>query len=91
MSTQPRTWSIHADPLVVGLEDQDIVYEALTEITTILTRIGGAVIIAADREQIAPGMWQTTGLICKWESFVPGKRLPDPEPEPHVASTDDNE
>lgn len=89
MSTHPRTWTIDADPMLVGLEDQDLVFEALTEITTILTRIGGAVIIAADRTEVAPDMWQTTGLICKWESFVPGKRMKPQDPEPQIAADSD--
>lgn len=88
MSTQPRTWAIDGDPLTVGLQDQDELYAAMTEAVSILTRIGGSVIIAAERTQIAPDVWQTTGYIFKWSSFFPGKRLEPMEQEPELAAAD---
>lgn len=87
MSTQPREWTINGDPLIVGLEDQEELMQALVEATTILTRIGGSVIVAAHREQIAPDIWQTNGFLFKWSSFFPGKRM-DPPAEPDVDTAD---
>lgn len=88
MSTQPRQWEIDGNPLVVGLEDQDELMQALVEATTILTRIGGSVIVAAERTQIAADVWQTSGFIFKWSSFFPGKRM-EPTMEPPVAADPD--
>lgn len=86
MSTQPRTWNIDGDPLVIGLDDQEELMQALVEATTILTRIGGSVIVAAERTQIATDVWQTSGFIFKWSSFFPGKRM---EPTPLEPDVDD--
>lgn len=78
---KPRNWTIDADPFLV--ENDEEVAQAFLEAMVILNRIGGAVVIAADREQISPDHWQTTGFMFRWTSFAPAKRI-DPEdvPEP---------
>lgn len=87
MSTQPRQWIIDGDPFRVGLEDQQDVHDALVEATAILTRIGGSIIVAAERAQIAPDIWETSAYIFKWSSFFPGKRI-EPTTEPQVDDPD---
>lgn len=91
MSTtpQPRNWTIDAHPFLVENDEEAV--QAFVEASVILKRIGGAIVIAADREQISPDHWQTTGYLFRWTSFAPAKRiepevaLPEPEAEP-VAS-----
>lgn len=83
MSSKPRNWIVDGDPFVV--DDEEELFGALSEATTILTRIGGAVIIVAQREEVAPDMWHTSGFAFKWASYAPGKRAEVKEPEP-VAS-----
>lgn len=36
-----------------------------------LYRIGGIVNVAADREQVAPGIYRTGQVVFAWESYVP--------------------
>ena len=89
--TKDRTWQIDGDPFDV--EDLDSLHAAIQEAAQILGRIGGAVIIVADREEIAPDMWATTRYLFRWSSYAPGKRKVDeqrpvevvPEPDAAVA------
>lgn len=77
MASSDRNWQIDADPFMV---DDEEIGEALFEAVRILTRIGGAVIVAANREEVAPDLYATTGLLFKWTSYAPAKRLPKDEP-----------
>jgi hypothetical protein len=78
---KPRSWIIDGDPFVV--DDDATLEHALGEVITILSRIGGAVTILANREQIAPEHWHTTSYVLRWNSFAPARRLePVSEPEP---------
>lgn len=88
MSSQPRQWTIDADPFFV--DDEEELAHALGEAVTILTRIGGALMIVAQREEVAPDLWQTTGFAFKWSSYAPGKRASkQPEVEPSGSADDD--
>lgn len=90
MSTQPRQWTVDADHFVVDFSDEDELWAALMETRSILGRIGGSMIIAANREQIGPDLWETTGFVFKWSSFMPGQRQkPEPDPEPDNAADAD--
>lgn len=82
MSRTPndRNWVIDGDPFAVS--DEELQY-ALAEATVILSRVGGTIAVVADREEIAPGMYQTVRYVFKWSSYAPAKRQ-EPVPEPVV-------
>ena len=84
--TQDRNWQVDGDPFLVN--DEETLFQTLQEAVTILTRIGGAVLIVAQREEVAPDMWHTTGFGLRWESYAPGRRVKPAEPveEPVAAS-----
>ena len=77
--TADRNWQIDADPFMV--DDDEAIGEAVFEAVRILTRIGGAIIIAANREEVAPEHYVTTGIMMRWTSYAPAKRLPKDEPQ----------
>lgn len=83
MGSKPRDWYV---PLAeYATDDQDVLADELMRIVWMLTRIGGAQMIVADRREIEPGTWATVGFTCRWESYTPGVRAepaPEPEPEP---------
>lgn len=78
--TQDRNWQVDGDPFLVN--DEEAVVQTINEAMLILTRIGGAVIIVAQREEVAPDMWQTTGYAVRWSSYAPGARLKTVDDEP---------
>lgn len=87
-TTQDRQWIVDGDPFLV--DDEETLGQALMEAVTVLTRIGGGLVIAAQREEVAPDMWQTTGFVFRWSSYSPGIRrrqdeeqqVPEQVPEP---------
>ena len=48
-TSAPRNWQLDADPFAV--EEIEDLHAAIVEATQILSRIGGAIVIVADREQ----------------------------------------
>ena len=84
---RPRTWE--ADFVVPIVDDGELVGHQLDreacsavfmELDSILYRLGGAVLIAAKREEQADGTWVTTGVRVSYESWVPPvQRAPQPE------------
>lgn len=83
MSNQPkpRSWVIDGDPFLV--DDDETLAAALGDVITILSRIGGAVTILANREQVSAEHYHTTSFVFRWNSFAPARRLePVSEPEP---------
>lgn len=71
-------WYVGADPLYVN--DEEALSATLQDVITILTRLGGGVVIAAHRKEVTPGNWMTVGFHVRYESFVPGERYKEPEP-----------
>jgi hypothetical protein len=71
-----RNWQIDGDPFVVHPDELEI---ELHQATAILARIGGAIIVAAQREEIAPGHWVTTAYAFTWRSFAPAQRYQEPD------------
>lgn len=78
-NAQDRYWYVPADPMEV--DDEATLGMALGEIITILTRVGGGAMVAAHRKEVAPGNWMTVGYHIKWQSFIPGERFEQPEPQ----------
>lgn len=85
-TSAPRNWQLDADPFAV--EEIEDLHAAIVEATQILSRIGGAIVIVADREQVADEMYVTSRYLFRWNSYAPAKRaepqvqvVPDPEPE----------
>lgn len=83
MSTpsKDRSWTIDGDPFSVDSDDVELLGSALTEAMVILSRIGGAVIIAAERHEIHPGHFVPGKYHFTWKSFMPAKRQPVTEDE----------
>jgi len=73
MPASDRTWVIDGDPFAI--EDANELEIELHRCAMILQRIGGAVIIAAQRQEIAPGHYVTTGFAFRWSSYAPAQRL----------------
>ncbi len=85
--SKPRDWYIPAHPF--EMDDEQQVANALGEIVTILTRIGGSMLMVAHRQEIEPGMWATVGYQCRWESFAPGDRhRPEVVEEPELEAVE---
>lgn len=90
--TQDREWflELDGDPQFVAVDDE-ILGQYLNECMIILSRLGGGIVIGANRQEMAPGIWETTGFTFKWTSFMPGIRyqepveVPEVEPEPAAA------
>lgn len=88
---QERTWTVDSDPFVVESHDSGELFASLLEATQILSRIGGVVMIAAVREEVAEDLFQTVRYAFRWNSYAPAKRMdkpqpvPDPDPEPVAA------
>lgn len=74
--TQDRDWFLHldGDPMYVASDDEQL-GRALAECHTILSRIGGGIVIGANRAELAPGVWETVGFSFRWVSFMPGVRF----------------
>lgn len=86
-NVQDRDWFVDANPMYV--DDEETLGQALSDVITILTRIGGGFVIAAHRKEVAPDNWMTVGYHVRWSSFVPGDRFQEPEqsaPEPEPAT-----
>jgi hypothetical protein len=81
-TTNDRQWVVDADPFAV--EDEDLMH-AIAEAAVVLRRVGGAILIVADRVQVAPEMYETERLIFKWSSYAPAKRQPEAVEEPAAA------
>lgn len=77
-NVQDRNWWVDGDPLVV--DDEETLGQALSDVITILSRIGGGFQIVAQRREVAPGNWQNVGYVFQWISFIPGERY-KPEEE----------
>jgi len=73
MPASDRTWVLDGDPFAI--EDAQELELELHRCALILERIGGAVIIAAQRQEIAPGHYVTTGYAFRWSSYAPAQRL----------------
>jgi hypothetical protein len=68
-----------------GLEshDREEVRQWLLDMEGALHQLGGTLTIGAAREQIAPNVYVTTGMLGRYESYSPARaREPEPEPEP---------
>ena len=74
MPASDRTWVIDGDPFVI--EDAGELELELHRCALILERVGGAVIVAAQRQEIAPDHYVTTGYAFRWSSYAPATRLP---------------
>lgn len=92
-ATRDRVWQVDSDPF--DIEDADNLRAALDEAALVLSRIGGAVIVVADREEVAPDMWATTRFVFRWSSYSPGRRkggerqmdiAPEPVTEPDATA-----
>jgi hypothetical protein len=73
-----RKWRVPAEPTFIG-EDGDVylnaidgseVEGALLELAPMLYRLGGAVVVSADRT-LVDGEFRTIGLVVAYRSFVP--------------------
>lgn len=84
-NVQDRNWWVEGDPLIV--DDEESLGQALGDVVTILTRVGGGFNVVAQRREVAPGNWQNVGFVFQWVSYVPGERYQEPEPE--AAPADD--
>lgn len=93
LKPRPRLWVIEGDPETGDL-DPDEIQAAFAEAAMIVNRVGGVVMIASRREQLPPNSWGvpvegvygTTALVVKWESYAPAERRPEPEAaEPELA------
>lgn len=90
-----RKWVVEADE--AGELDQEEILQALVEAATIVHRVGGVVMVGSVRQELPPDSWGvgvegvygTTHLVLKWESYAPAQRLEQPapveEPEPVAA------
>lgn len=80
MSTpKPRDWYIPVSPF--SDDDQNVLAEELGRIIYLLTRLGGAQSIVADRQEVEPGVFMTVGFMCRYESYAPAKRYEEPAVE----------
>ena len=77
MPASDRTWVIDSDPFAV--EDPHELEIELHRCAMILERVGGAVIIAAMRQEIADGHYVTTGYAFRWTSYTPATRMERPD------------
>lgn len=77
---RPEGWIPDGDVIEVQAEAEDDLYQELANAAWVLKRFGGVIGIVAVREEMAPGIWRTTSYKLRWESYAPGKRLPEPEP-----------
>jgi len=72
-----------------GELDTEEIAGAIAEAATIVNRVGGVVYIAANRQELPPDSWgvpvegvyATTALVVKWESYAPAAPKPASEPE----------
>lgn len=86
-----RTWQLDGDPFLTSPEDLEV---ELHQAANILARVGGVILIAAQREEIAPDHFVTTGYAFTWRSYAPARRMepveteavPEPELEPQAAT-----
>lgn len=78
-----RVWEVNCYlPTEQGLiPDPAELERSMVELGGILSRIGGVVSIASVRKEITPGRVVTTGLLVRWDSFVPKVQMVAPESE----------
>ena len=67
-----RTWIIDGDPFTVDPSELEI---ELHRCALVLERVGGVVLVAAQRREIAEGHYITTGYAFRWSSYAPAQRL----------------
>jgi hypothetical protein len=63
----------------------------LQRLAIVLADIGGTLAVVADREEVQPGIYVTTRIVIRWESFAPARRpraVAEPEPEPVEAEAE---
>lgn len=53
----------------------------------VLKRFGGVISAAADREELAPGIWVTRRYLILWESYAPGRKRQTAGEPPTQAQT----
>lgn len=89
MPSNARSWTIDGDPFLCTPED---LADEMNAAAVLLSRVGGAIVCAAQRKQITKDHWITTGYAFTWRSYVPADRLPPeeiatvvPDPEPVAA------
>ncbi len=80
MTPRDRLWRVPAEStvtddesgeeLVVLPEDGELEH-SLLEAHAILTRIGGSLVVVADRTQLPDGSWVTVGLAFRYSQFAP--------------------
>jgi hypothetical protein len=90
-SERPEHWTPDSgEPIaVVPVDDEDALLTELVNAAWVLKRFGGGVGMIAVREELAPGIFETTDIALQWESYAPTKRLPreqrEPAPQPERA------
>jgi hypothetical protein len=67
----PEGWELDGDGFTVDAEQQDSLFQAVADATTILRHIGGVVQIAPVRRKLADNIYVTTEYAFRWNSFVP--------------------
>jgi hypothetical protein len=67
----PEGWELDGDGFTVGAEQQDSLFTALVDATTILRHIGGVVQIAPVRQKLGDNVYVTREFLFRWNSYVP--------------------
>lgn len=73
-----RSWQIDGDPFLTTPEELE---EEIHSAAVVLSRVGGVVLIAAQREEVAPQHYVTTGYVFTWRSYAPARRMEPVETE----------
>jgi hypothetical protein len=69
-------------PVAVDVDNRDHAQAVIAEAAMIVDRVGGVVSIGARRREFAPGLFETTHLVVKWDSYGgPAERLQAVEDE----------
>ncbi len=76
--------------------DPDELNALAVDAATVVRMCGGVCTFGADRQEIAPGIFETVRVMFRWHSYAPAqRRQPDPEPavaeEPKVEAVEDPE
>jgi hypothetical protein len=58
-------------PHVVPMDDRDELEELVRDAIALIRRVGGVVMIAGQRREVAPGVVLTTEVVWKYDSFAP--------------------
>lgn len=62
--------------------DRDEVRMTLMDLEGAIFQLGGVVTMTSVRQEIAPGEFQTTGILIAYDSFSPAARALEPDEEP---------